>query len=139
MRMIVLAGLGASAVLAACAPTAEPGPQASTGVEPARSCFNTLQVQNFRQGGPEQLYLRVGRDGVYRLDAVGGACNDLDFANRLALAPDLGGAGGDRVCSDDTVRVVVPGSTTAVSVCRVRISRRLTPAEVAALPERQRP
>lgn len=138
MRMIVIAGLGAAVVLSACAPTSDtPSHTASTAV-PAHSCFSTLQVQNFRQGRTNEVYLRVGRDDVYRLDAVAG-CNDLDFANRLAIVSDLGGGVGDRVCSDDTVRIVVPGTASPASVCRARISRKLTTAEVAALPERQRP
>lgn len=138
MRMIAAISLGASVVLTACAPTSDSTVQTTSGVEPARRCFSTLQVQNFRQGRMNEVYLRVGRSDVYRLDAVAG-CNDLDFANRLAIVSDFGGAGGDRVCSDDMVRVIVPGSTSPASVCRARISRQLTTEEVAALPERQRP
>jgi len=138
MRMITAISMGASVVLTACAPTPNPAVQTAAGVEPARRCFSTLQVQNFRQGRMNEVYLRVGRSDVYRLDAVAG-CNDLDFANRLAIVSDFGGAGGDRVCSDDMVRVIVPGSTSPASVCRARISRQLTTEEVAALPERQRP
>jgi hypothetical protein len=138
MRMIIIAGLSASTLLTACAPTSDSTSRTASGVEPARRCFSTLQVQNFRQGRMDEVYLRVGRNDVYRLDAIGG-CGDLDFANRLAIVSDLGGAGGDRVCSDDTVRVIVPGSTSPASVCRARISRQLTTEEVAALPERQRP
>ena len=138
MRMIAAISLGASVVLTACAPTSDSTVQTASGVEPARRCFSTLQVQNFRQGRMNEVYLRVGRSDVYRLDAVAG-CTDLDFANRLAIVSDFGGAGGDRVCSDDMVRVIVPGSTSPASVCRARISRQLTTEEVAALPERQRP
>lgn len=138
MRVIAVISLGASVVLTACAPTSDSTSQTASGVEPARRCFSTLQVQNFRQGRMDEVYLRVGRNDVYRLDAIGG-CGDLDFANRLAIVSDLGGAGSDRVCSDDTVRVIVPGSTSPASVCRARISRQLTTEEVAALPERQRP
>lgn len=138
MRRIVIASLGLSALLAACAPTSDSAVQTASGAEPVHSCFSTLQVQNFRQGRMNEVYLRVGRSDVYRLDAVAG-CNDLDFANRLAIVSDFGGAAGDRVCSDDTVRVIVPGTASPASVCRARISRKLTTEEVAALPERQRP
>jgi hypothetical protein len=34
---------------------------------------------------------------------------------------------------------VVPGSTSQTSVCRVRVSRKLTVEEIAALPPRHRP
>lgn len=138
MRMIVIASLGLSALLAACAPTSDSTVQTASGAEPAHTCFSTLQVQNFRQGRMDEVYLRVGRNDVYRLEAIGG-CGDLDFANRLAIVSDLTGGGGDRVCSDDTVRIVVPGTASPASVCRARISRKLTTEEVAALPQRQRP
>jgi hypothetical protein len=112
----------------------------AAGDPPARSrqCFSISQVNNFRQGRPDQVFLRVGRSDVYELNAAGG-CPDLDFANRLALVPDMGGSIGRRLCTDDWARVVVPGSTSETTVCRVRVSRKLTDEEIAALPARHRP
>lgn len=95
------------------------------------------QVSNYRRGETGQVFLRVGRKDVYELSASGG-CPDLDFAQQIALVPD-GGSVGSRICTEDWARVVVPGSTSPASVCRVRISRQLTEAEVAALPGRYRP
>ena len=135
MRTLVLAGLGLSAALGACAPTTQ---RADGEVPPrARQCFSIQQVNNFRQGGPDQVFLRVGRNDVYELNSVG--CTDLDFAVRLALVPDGRGLAGSRLCTDDWARVIVPGSTSQTSVCRVRISRKLTEAEIAALPAAHRP
>lgn len=135
MRTLVLAGLGLSAALASCAPTAE---RADGEAPPrARQCFSVQQVDNFRQGRPDQVFIRVGRDDIYELNAAG--CMNLDFANRLALVPDIGGLAGSRLCTDDWARVVVPGSTASHSVCRVRISRKLTEAEIAELPAAHRP
>lgn len=141
MRMIAVIGLGASVILTACAPTSESTVQTASGVEPARRCFSTSQVQNFRQGGMNEIYLRVGRSDVYRLDAVGG-CGGLDFTNSLAIVSDLGGGslgGGSRVCTDDNVRIIVPGSNAFGGACRARVSQKLTAEEVAALPTRERP
>lgn len=133
----VLATLAVAAAVASCAPVGEraAGPTSASAQTP-RQCFSVNQVSNFRQGGPGQVYLRVGRSAVYELSDAGG-CTDLDFANRLALVPD--GLSGSRLCTDDWARVVVPGSTSPTSVCRVRISRQLTAEQVAAIPERQRP
>lgn len=122
--------------LGACAPVAEGG-MADDAPPRARRCFSVSQVDNFKQGRPDQVFLRVGRNDVYELNAAGG-CPDLDFATRLALIPD-GGTVGTRLCTDDWARVVVPGSTSHTSVCRVRISRMLTAEEIAALPARDRP
>lgn len=142
MRAIFTASAIVSALaLVACAPT-DPGGRGSSmadGDAPprARQCFSVSQVSNFTRGRPDQVFLRVGRDDVYELNAAGG-CPDMDFALRMALIPD-GGSVGSRLCTDDWARVIVPGSTSPSTICRVRISRRLTEAEVAALPPRHRP
>ena len=127
-------------VLAACAPTGDAGEtpgMAGSGASGARQCFSVSQVNNYTRGRQDQVFLRVGRNAVYELNAAGG-CPDLDFAQQVALIPD-GGMAGSRLCTDDWARVVVPGSTSAATVCRVRISRQLTEAQVAALPPRDRP
>lgn len=134
--MRTVTALVAAAALSACAPVGEgPGGAASADRAP-RQCFGVNQVDNFRQGGPGQVYLRVSRDLVYELSDAGG-CTDLDFAFRLALIPD--GFAGSRLCTGDRARVVVPGSTSANAVCRVRVTRQLTPEQIADLPRSQRP
>jgi hypothetical protein len=136
MRTLAFAALGGLSFLASCAPVADGGAvgEARPG---ARQCFSVNQVRNYEQGRFDQVFLRVGRDDVYELNAAGG-CPDMDFAQRMALIPD-GGSISSRLCTYDWARVVVPGSTTQNTVCRVRISRKLTAAEIAALPERHRP
>ena len=136
MRTLAFAALGAATFLTSCAPV-DSGGRAGDAPTRARQCFGVRQVDNFEQGRPDQVFLRVGRNDVYELNAAGG-CPDLDFANRLALIPD-GGMVGSRLCTDDWARIVVPGSTSQTSVCRVRVSRKLTAEEIAALPPRHRP
>ena len=138
MRTIAVVALMIPSVLAACAPMPGDTAQIASEARPERQCFNVSQVNNFRQGRPSEVYLKVGRSDVYRLDAAGG-CNDLNFANRLAVLPDGAGLSGTRLCTDDWARLVVPGSTSPASVCRVRISSRLTTEEVEALPSAYRP
>ncbi|MGZ9098823.1 MAG: DUF6491 family protein [Brevundimonas sp.] len=137
MRTPAVAALGVFALLASCAPVADGGMGGGDAPARARQCFSVSQVRNYEQGRPDQVFLRVGRDDVYELNAAGG-CPDMDFAQRMALIPD-GGTVGTRLCTDDWARVVVPGSTSQTSVCRVRISRKLTAEEVAALPAAHRP
>jgi hypothetical protein len=135
-RPAAFLAIGLLTTLSACAPVAEGG-MATEAPARARRCFSVSQVNNFQQGRPDQIFLRVGRDAVYELNAAGG-CTDMDFATRLALIPD-GGTLGTRLCTDDWARVVVPGSTAPTTVCRVRVSRLLTAEELAALPPRHRP
>lgn len=130
-------GLSAAALLTvSCAPTTT-GERADAPPR-SRQCFSVQQVNNFRSGRPDQVFLRVGRNDVYELNAAGG-CRDLDFANRLAIVPDMGGMAGSRLCTDDWARVIVPGSTSPAEVCRVRISRKLTAEEIEALPGNYKP
>lgn len=136
MRTLAFAALGGLSFLASCAPVAGGG-AAGEARPGARQCFNVNQVRNYEQGRVDQVFLRVGRDDVYELNAAGG-CPDMDFAQRMALIPD-GGTINSRLCTYDWARVVVPGSTTQNTVCRVHISRKLTAQEIAALPERHRP
>jgi hypothetical protein len=138
MSTLTCLGLSAAALLiVSCAPTATTGETAEAPVR-SRQCFNVQQVNNFRSGQIDQVYLRVGRNDVYQLNAAGG-CRDLDFANRVAIVPDMGGVAGGRLCTDDWARVIVPGSTSPAEVCRVRVTRKLTAEEIAALPANQRP
>ena len=137
MRSSILAclGLTATALLTvSCAPTTT-GSESADAAPLARQCFNVQQVTNFRQGGVNQIFLRVGRDDVYEMS--GAACRDLDFANRMAILPDFGSS--SRLCTSDWARVVVPGSASPTEVCRVRIARKLTAEQVAALPSAHRP
>jgi len=130
--------LAALAVLSACAPvpgTDGPGPAAA---RPERQCFGAEQVRNFRAGDVGQLYVRVMRDQVFELNTSGG-CTDLDFAQRLAITPDVGSLAGGRICTGDWARITLPASSAPVRTCRARVSRRLTEAEVAALPAARRP
>jgi hypothetical protein len=120
---------------AACAPTPTPG---EAGTRAERTCFNADQVQNFRAGRMGQLYVRALGGDVYELESSGG-CTSLDFAQRLAILPDGAGLAGGRVCTLDSVRLAVPGTSSSTEVCRARVMRRLTEEEVAALPSRQRP
>ena len=137
MRIVFLA-LTVPLFLAACAPTSVQDTSVPDQVRPLRQCFNISQVSNFRQGRTNEIYLRVGRNDVYRLDAAGG-CNDLDFANQLAIVSDFGGAGGSRLCREDWARIVVPGSASPANTCRARLAAVLTPDEVAALPAAYQP
>lgn len=137
MRHLTFAVLAAAAAAAACAPT--PAGGGMTGPDRApRACFVTGQVQNFRSGEEQQtLYLRAGRAGVFQLETVGW-CRDLDWANQLAIVSES--SGGSRLCADDRALIVYRGGGSMPNgPCRARVVRRLTDAEVAALPGRSRP
>lgn len=65
-----------------------------------------------------------------------GACRDLDNAMGLAFLPQ---GGLTRLCTGDWTQVIPSGATPPVTPCRLRIASVLSDAELAALPERDRP
>lgn len=139
MRPPAFTALAVFAVLASCAPVAGTGASGErAAARPERQCFSAEQVRNFRAGETGQLYIRVMRDQVFELNASGG-CTDLDFAQQLAITPDVGAVAGGRICTGDWARITLPASSAPVRTCRARVNRRLTEAEVAALPPRRQP
>jgi hypothetical protein len=121
-------------LLAACAAT--PAADPARAGAPERQCFSPQQIDNFRSGPSFQtLYVRARGSGVYELTTAG-ACNDLDTAQRLAVVPEMGA---HRLCTDEWAALAVPGTAAPLETCRARIEKKLTDAEVAALPARYRP
>ncbi|MGH7021606.1 MAG: DUF6491 family protein [Brevundimonas sp.] len=131
MFPLLLVAAGATA-LSACAPTT--ATDAAQTTPRATQCFNTDRVNNFR-GNNQDLYVRLFNKDVYHLQTLG-YCADIDFAFTVAFLPN---AGMDRLCTGDISRILVSGGPTPREPCRVQVVKKLTEAEVAALPARDRP
>lgn len=139
MRAFITFGLLAvSLAVSSCAPVATGSVQTASASGSQRPCFYVSQVNNFRQGNTNEIYLKVGRKDVYRLDS-GGGCDDLNYANRLVILPEGQSQVGSRLCEADRARLVAPGPVTSPAACRVVISKRLTEQAVEALPAAYRP
>ena len=133
---LLLLAAGAAA-LSACAPTTRSDGASGdqTAPQTQRQCFYTDQVRNFRVKTPS-LYLHTDNNKVFQLEALG-ACTDLDSsAMGIAFLP---ATRLNRLCSGDWSDLSVAGGPSPQSPCRVRVVKQLTEAEVAALPERDRP
>ena len=115
-----------------CAPTTSTEQTASAA--PVRQCVFQDQIQSFRVRD-QALYIRGSGKTVFQLETAG-YCRDLDTAMGLAFLPQ---GGLNRLCTGDWTQVVPSGATPPATLCRVRIVKRLSEAEVAALPERDRP
>ncbi|MBU1325765.1 MAG: hypothetical protein KJ676_11020 [Alphaproteobacteria bacterium] len=137
MRPLFIAAVAAALPVAACAPTQDRLPYDDAPRAETR-CFSSDQVRNFRQGRTGQVFVRAAGGDVFEIEAYG--CTGLDFAQRLAFLPDSGSvAGGGRLCTSDSLRIVTPGVASRTDVCRARVARALTEEEIAALPSHQRP
>lgn len=118
--------------LAACAP----GPQGLQTAATARQCFWGSSLTNFRQGDPGHLYIRDRADQVFEVSTLE-RCQDLDHASAVAIQSDFSSVG--QLCVGDRARITLRSLGGEPANCRARIDRRLTPDEIAALPDSQRP
>ncbi len=128
-RPLLIAAVAGATGLAACAPM-PPSDNAQTSSR-GTPCFYTDEVDNFR-GNDQSIYVRTRRD-VFELQTLG-LCSDVDFAFAIAFVPSTGL---DRLCVGDTSRLLA--GVPPREPCRIRVAKRLTQAEVMALPSRDRP
>lgn len=128
---ITLAGV-AFTIAAACAPAAGPGATYTT--QGGRQCFAPREVQNFRGAENGVIYVRVRISEVFELTAQG--CAGTNFSRSGVLRPD---GTSQQLCIGDGARLRAGGSGTLPTTCAVRVARKLTPEEVAALPDSAQP
>ena len=110
---------------------------ASAAPRPAGQCFYARQVSGFSAPDREHVYLRVGVRDVYALDLLG-PCPDVDWTLGLGIASH----GSNFICSGLDAELIVPRSPSAPlggQRCPVEHIRKLTAAEVAAIPRKLRP
>lgn len=119
--------------LSACAPTSAPSTESPSSVS-ARRCILHSQVQSFTEKN-EVVYLHGPGKSVFQLEPAS-FCPELDTTMQLALVPQRGT---HQVCVGDWITLVAPYSTATTLPCRVRIVRSLSPADIAAMPEKDRP
>ncbi len=119
-------------VATGCAPTDS---RNVDGTHQPRRCFTARDVRNFAPVNSTTVNLRVGRD-VYRVQTFG-FCPDLGWTNRMALRTT---GGSSMICVGSGLGVTLyTRGPSGRQQCRVQSITALTPAEVQALPARQRP
>ena len=121
----------AALALAGAATTASAQGQST----PGRQCFSPTRVTAVQPVGDKQVNIRVGNRDVYRID-LAVPCNQLRQPQRVITVRPL--ASGVSVCSsaDFVLGAEVNGFT---EQCAVSSITKLTPDQVAALPNRERP
>lgn len=118
--------------LAACAPVTAPDADYSTNA--GRQCFTPAQLHNFRGTDDGPIYVRARVSEVFELTTAG--CPGVVFANSLNIQPD---GPSDQLCVGQTARLRPDGPGATPVVCAARLTRKLTPEQVAALPDRSQP
>jgi hypothetical protein len=124
----------AALVLSACAPTSAPGDLATSSTAPqGRECFFTRSVSGFSAPSDEILYVRVGVRDVYEMQMFG-PCLNMDWVQELAVVSRSGSS----ICRGTDATIISSGPL-GEQRCDVRAVRKLTSAEVEALPPGRRP
>jgi hypothetical protein len=108
-------------------------PDEATPAKPRGQCFWTSQVNNFASNDDKIVNLRVGVREVYQLEMFG-RCNDIDWTQNIAVVS----RGGSQICSGLDATIIAP-SPIGPQRCPVKTVRKLTEAEIKALPKRSRP
>ena len=125
----------ATVALGACAPTSAGGNAAGSAelASGPRDCFFTRNVTGFSAPNDQTLYLRVGVRDVYEM-ALFAPCPEIDWTHQLGVVSRSGSS----VCRGSDATIISPGPL-GTQRCMVRAVRKLTPAEVEALPRGSRP
>jgi hypothetical protein len=97
------------------------------------NCFWPSQAQSFAPEGTRAVNVRLTTGAVYRFELYG-KCPDIDWRRRVAIQSSAAG----RVCADRDAQVITQTSLGPLH-CAVRNIRKLSQAEVGALPEDARP
>ena len=129
-RFIPLA-VSAAALLATLTVTL-PVAEAQPPVGAPRQCFYVTQMQGFRAEGMRTLYTRVGVRAIYRFD-MAQDCHGLPFNSQsIIVAPVASGT----ICNPLDVDLTLSDTGER---CIVKDIVRLTDAEAADLPNRDKP
>ncbi|MDB5446408.1 MAG: hypothetical protein JWQ97_1725 [Phenylobacterium sp.] len=126
LAALTLAALAATATSALAAPPSSKKP-------PKDQCFYARDVSNFAAQTDTIVNLRVGVSDVYQFQLMG-PCPDIRWHERLGLVAQ----GSDWICSGLDAELVSPSSI-GPQHCPVSKIRKLTPAEIAALPKGAKP
>jgi hypothetical protein len=125
-----MTGLAAVLTLAAVAAPAA----AASNKDQGRSCFYARNVSSWAAAGRDRVNLRVSVNDYYQLQLLG-TCPDVDWTQAIGLES----RGSDWICSGLDVTVIVPRTTIGPQRCQATGLRKLTKAEVDALPKREKP
>ncbi len=102
-----------------------------------QQCFRSESYQGFRDIDEHAFNIRVNGHDVYRIEVEGG-CPTLTSPDAMLITHVRGS---DLICGplDWDLRVRESGPGGMATGCIVKSQRKLTPAEVAAIPPKQKP
>ena len=123
LAVALAAGLAAPAAFA----------QQDKPAEAKNQCFWSRNINSFAPQGREIVNLRVGANDFYQLKLLG-PCGDIDWNQAIGVRS----RGREFICSNLDAEIISP-SQIGPQRCPVTSVRKLTDAEVAALPKNAKP
>ena len=130
--LILLAAAGLALAVAALAGE---GATKSNAPPSRHACFHGSQADGFASVDDQTVNLRVGVRDVYQLKLFA-PCPDLDWNQSMALRS----RGGSWICEGNGLDIdIFTASPIGPQRCPVTTVRKLTAAEITALPPKQRP
>jgi polynucleotide 5'-kinase involved in rRNA processing len=138
MTLRTILSLAAAGILAATAApfgaaARSPDEAAAKSDAKPRQCFSTSRINNFASDDPRILNVRVGMKDIYQFEMMG-RCHEIDWNNKIAVRSRAG----SYICTGLDAEVISP-TAIGPQTCPVTRIRKLTEAEIAALPKRARP
>lgn len=133
LKLLAIGGLLSAMAFTQAAWADEPAKAALKAATP-RQCFYSSNMSSFKEAGDQAVYVRVGVKDLYRLDLFS-TCNDLRWAQSIGVES----RGSSWICSGITDAVLIVPSTLGPERCPVTGITKLTPAEIEALPRKDRP
>lgn len=125
-----LLGLAAGLVCAAAGPAMAKDPPKPN------QCFFSRDYQGFRAIDQHAMYIRVNVSDIYRIEFEGTCPEILEPDARLITVV----RGSDQICGPLDWDLRVGQSPPSIATpCIVKSQTRLTPAEAAAIPRKQKP
>lgn len=131
MAVVALTGVSVAGCHLLQAPPETPRPR-------PRYCFNIDQVHGYSTPSNQIFYVQAQHRQIYEVRPVS-ACRWMDYSEQLEIRPGIGEPSLTRLCEGDAAELHVPGGDRRDERCRIRIERRLSEQEIAALPAEARP
>jgi hypothetical protein len=130
MKLAIASLIAIAAALAASAPAS------GAGAATERQCFRSHDIRNHTIGDDHTLYLDVGGREVWKVGMTGSCLAGAFSSDPIITRQPPGSA---IVCSPIDLDISIKRSGGFATPCIVGSITRLTPAQVAALPRKQRP
>ncbi|MEW5683412.1 MAG: DUF6491 family protein [Pseudomonadota bacterium] len=129
---LALSLAAATALLASGAPATAKSPEKPEASAP-RQCFWANRITNFASDDERIVNVRVGSKDIYQFEMLG-RCNNVEWTSQIAVRSRASA----HICSGLDAEIIAP-SQIGPQRCAVKNVRKLTEAEIKALPRRARP